>query len=233
MPVPILFVLIGAHFHQVPRACVDTHTHTLPTRLFANNCPQFENKLSPAGGHLPGPPPLSAQLSQPVTIAQPIPRVPSGFKPKAEKVPQQHLPRWPFLGFSSENEASSLLPSSPEPSLGPPTGPLRPYSKSLRVRLHPGLRTSWGTVEEDSRETQTVCLYHRLWKQRPRQSHPHLDLWGTELEPASVTPVCVHALRSSESDYAPHTQRAHNPTHSAVPLAHSLKAWNLQTWHSG
>lgn len=63
----------------------------------------------------------------------------------------------------------------------------------------------------------------------PIPSHLCLYLWGTELEPAPVTLVCVHALCDSEAAYVPHTQRAHNPTHSAIPLAHSLKAWNLQT----
>lgn len=75
---------------------------------------------------------LLSQLSQPVTKARPIPRFPPGFKPKAEKVPQQHLPRWPFLDFTSENEAPSLfLAQQPNSILRPPTGPLRPESKSL------------------------------------------------------------------------------------------------------
>ena len=49
--------LLSALPSSSPQACADTYA---PTRLFANNCPQFENKPFPLH-HLPEPPPLSAQ----------------------------------------------------------------------------------------------------------------------------------------------------------------------------
>lgn len=48
---------LGPAFISSHRACVDTY---VPTRLFANNCPQFENKLF-LQQHLPE---LSLPLSQ-------------------------------------------------------------------------------------------------------------------------------------------------------------------------
>lgn len=89
----------GPTFNSPPGACVDTYTRT---RLFANNCPQFENKPFPSA-HLLEPPPLSAQPA-PAVRAWPILWLLPGFKLKREKgrglpPPHPRPPRWPLLGF--------------------------------------------------------------------------------------------------------------------------------------
>lgn len=162
-----------------------------------------------------------------MTRAQPIPGFPSGFKPKADKAPQQHLPRRPL---PPENRVPRLfLTRQSTSTLGPPSGPLRPYSKPLRLGLHPGCKLRCRRrLQGDLYRMPLLSPLEAETQPIPSMPRP---LGETDLEPPPVTRLrpCSLQLRIRLCSSYPKSPRPYPLCCPFTPLPKRLDPPN---WHS-